>query len=82
MSRNLKIALETLETLEKHGELTDYDRLGRFCASGGARVQFRNGTNELICCGVKGTATSGAAKELLASWTRAARRRLARKAGA
>ena len=78
MSQNLENALAMLE---EQG-IGDDELLARFRANTGAGLHFRNGTNELTYCGVKGTCTSGAAKELLGSWMRAARRRLARKAGA
>lgn len=79
MSQNIENALTNIEADEERLDADEVLRL--FRARTGAGLHFRNGTNELTYCGVKGTATSGAPAELLRSWKRAARRKLERKAG-
>ena len=80
MSQNIENALAMLEGFGK--TMGDDELLATFRAKTGAGLHFRNGVSELSYCGVKGTATSGSSRELLGSWSRAARLRLARKAGA
>jgi hypothetical protein len=52
--------------------------IGELIESKGATRRFAGGTYVLRVAGVAGTATSGSAKQLLASWERAARRKLAK----
>lgn len=80
MSQNLEHALAFFE---RHRNSDPEQLLRCWRAMTGARLQFRQGTYELTYAGVRGTASSGAARQLIGSWTRAAKRRLdARKAGA
>ncbi|MCR9122980.1 MAG: hypothetical protein NXH91_11985 [Phyllobacteriaceae bacterium] len=73
MSQNLE---RSLAYFDRHRASDAEDVLERWRARTGAKLQFKNGTFELTYCGVRGSATSGAAAQLIRSWTRNARRKL------
>ncbi|WP_306050138.1 hypothetical protein [Oceaniradius stylonematis] len=73
MSQNLECALAFFAN-NKKGDADEV--LARWRSITGAGLHFRNGSYELSYCGVRGTATSGAAAQLIRSWTRAAKRKL------
>jgi hypothetical protein len=73
MSQNLERALAFFDN-NKKGDADEV--LARWQSITGAGLQFRHGTYELSYCGVRATATSGAAAQLIRSWKRAAQRRL------
>lgn len=56
------------------------DRALAVLSRAGASLRFRNGTHVLRIAGVVGTATTGSDRQLIASWLRAAERKLAARA--
>lgn len=73
MSQNIERALAYFE---KYHDSDPDHVLACWRALTGARLELRCGTYELTYAGVRGTASSGAAHQLIGSWKRAAKRRL------
>jgi len=77
MSQNLK---NSLALIKSNSELSADEQLKIFRKHTGAGLNFINGTHILRYCGVVGTASSGSPSALLASWSRAATKKLKKKA--
>lgn len=77
MSQNLT---NSLALIKANSELSADEQLKIFRKYTGAGLNFINGTHVLRYCGVVGTAASGSPSALLASWSRAATKKLKKKA--
>lgn len=77
MSQNL---VNSLALIKANSELSADEQLEIFRRRTGAGLNFINGTHVLRYCGVVGTASSGSPSQLLASWSRAATKKLKKNA--
>jgi hypothetical protein len=73
MSQNL---INSLAFIKANSELSASEQIESFRRRTGASLTHVNGTHVLRYCGIVGTATSGSPTQLLASWSRAANKKL------